>query len=76
MDVHMPDMSGQDAAMRLRLSIGPNRWTPVIAVTGAVEEADIKACLAAGMNDWVAKPIDAGQLYAALERQLEGRDAA
>jgi len=75
MDVHMPDMSGTEAAMRLRLAIGPNRRTPVIAVTGAVEPRDIEACLAAGMNDWVAKPIDAGQLYNALARQLEAADA-
>jgi len=75
MDVHMPDMSGQEATMRLRLAVGPNRRTPVIAVTGATEESDIQACLAAGMNDWVAKPIDAGQLYNALGRQLEGGEA-
>jgi signal transduction histidine kinase/CheY-like chemotaxis protein len=72
MDVHMPDMSGKEATMRLRLAAGPNRRTPVIAVTGATAESDIQACLAAGMNDWVAKPIDAGQLYTALARQLEG----
>ena len=75
MDVHMPDMSGQEAVMRLRLAVGPNRRTPVIAVTGATEASDIQACLAAGMNDWVAKPIDAGQLYNALARQLEGSEA-
>ncbi len=78
MDVHMPDMSGPEAVMRLRLAAGPNRQVPVIAVTGATEESDIQACLAAGMTDWVAKPIDAGQLYDALARQLEsaGTDAA
>lgn len=78
MDMHMPDMSGPEAVMRLRLAIGPNRRTPVIAVTGATEDKDVKACLAAGMNDWVAKPIDAGQLYNALARQLEaaGADSA
>ena len=71
MDVHMPDMSGPEAVKRLRLAIGPNRRTPVIAVTGATEESDIRACLAAGMDDWVAKPIAAGRLYNALARQLE-----
>jgi len=78
MDMHMPDMSGPEAVMRLRLAMGPNRQVPVIAVTGATRENDIEACLAAGMNDWVAKPIDAGQLYNALARQLEGglRDTA
>jgi signal transduction histidine kinase/ActR/RegA family two-component response regulator len=74
MDVHMPDMSGRDAVMRLRLAFGPNRHVPVIAVTGATEQQDVDACLAAGMNDWVAKPIDAGQLYNALARQLGEAD--
>ncbi len=76
MDVHMPDMSGPDTVMRLRLALGPNRHVPVIAVTGATEPADVQTCLAAGMNDWVAKPIDAGQLYNALARQLGEDEAA
>jgi signal transduction histidine kinase/CheY-like chemotaxis protein len=75
MDVHMPDMTGPEAVMRLRLNLGPNRQVPVIAVTGATEPADVQTCLASGMNDWVAKPIDAGQLYNALARQL-GEDGA
>ena len=70
MDVHMPDMSGHDVARMLRAKPGRNQMTPVIAVTGGVSEDDVAACLAAGMNDWVAKPIDAGKLYNALGRQL------
>ena len=70
MDVNMPDMGGREAVERLRAQAGCNRATPVIAVTGATEASDVHACLKAGMNDWVAKPIDAGQLYNALARQL------
>ncbi len=70
MDVQMPDMDGREAVRRLRVGGGPNQATPVIAVTGATEASDVQACLAAGMTDWVAKPIDAGQLYNALARQL------
>ena len=70
MDVHMPDMSGHDVARVLRAQSGPNQTTPIIAVTGGVSEEDVAACLAAGMSDWVAKPIDAGKLYNALGRQL------
>jgi signal transduction histidine kinase/CheY-like chemotaxis protein len=77
MDVHMPDMTGREAVARLRQEAGPNRSTPVIAVTGATEPADVQACLACGMNDWVAKPVDAAQLYNALARQLgQGEDEA
>ena len=70
MDVHMPDMSGHDVARVLRAQPGFNQITPIIAVTGGVSDDDVAACLAAGMNDWVAKPIDAGKLYDALGRQL------
>lgn len=75
MDVHMPELDGHETTRRLRAGGGPNASTPVIAVTGATEPADVQACLAAGMSDWVSKPIDAGQLYNALARQL-GEDEA
>ena len=71
MDVHMPDMNGQEVTRRLRATPGPNQTTPVVAVTGSTSEGDVANCLAAGMSDWVAKPIDAGELYAAIERQLD-----
>lgn len=74
MDVNMPDMNGRDAVRSLRASEGANRATPVIAVTGDTAPGDVQRCLEAGMNDWVAKPIDAGQLYNALARQL-GQEA-
>ena len=70
MDVHMPDMSGHDVARMLRAEAGLNQATPIIAVTGGVSDEDVAACIAAGMSDWVAKPIDAGKLYNALGRQL------
>lgn len=70
MDVHMPEMDGLEATQRLRRMPGPNQSTPVVAVTGATSDADIRACKDAGMSDWVAKPIDAGQLYNAVARQL------
>lgn len=75
MDVHMPQMDGREATRRLRRATGPNQATPVIAVTGSVSEDDIAACLAAGMSDWVAKPIEASELFAALERSLAVRDS-
>lgn len=72
MDVNMPDMNGRDAVRSLRSTDGVNRATPVIAVTGDTAPGDVQRCLEAGMNDWVAKPIDAGQLYNALARQIGG----
>lgn len=68
MDVNMPEMTGPQTVRRLRRAAGPNQFTPVIAVTGAVDERTLDECLASGMNDWIAKPIDVGQLYAAMGR--------
>lgn len=76
MDVHMPGLGGREATKRLRSEAGPNRNTPVIAVTGAVEQSDIDACAKAGMTGWVAKPIGAQELYAEISRQLSASGAA
>ncbi|MDB5468771.1 MAG: hybrid sensor histidine kinase/response regulator, partial [Caulobacter sp.] len=73
MDVYMPDMDGREATRRLRAVAGPNRSTPVIAVTASATAKDWEACLAAGMTGHVAKPIDPAALYAALEQALAGQ---
>jgi signal transduction histidine kinase/ActR/RegA family two-component response regulator len=70
LDVHMADLGGVEVARRLRGQAGPNRATPIIAVTGAIEEGDKALYLAVGMNDCVAKPIEIAELYAALQRVL------
>lgn len=71
MDCHMPGMDGFTVTRELRRRSGPNQHVPVIAVTGAGEASQIAACLEAGMNDHVLKPIDAGELIAAMSRALE-----
>lgn len=71
MDCHMPGMDGFTVTRELRRRSGPNQRTPVIAVTGAGEASQIAACLDAGMNDHVLKPLDAGQLISAMERALD-----
>lgn len=71
MDCHMPGMDGFTATRELRRRPGPNQHTPIIAVTGAGEASQIAACLEAGMNDHVLKPLDAGQLISAMERALD-----
>jgi len=76
MDVTMDGMDGMQTCRRLRSDAGPNRLTPVLAVTGRTEAADVEACLAAGMNGWVAKPIEARQLYEAVERVLSEPEPA
>jgi signal transduction histidine kinase/ActR/RegA family two-component response regulator len=73
MDVYMPGMDGRDATRTLRAGLGLNRSTPVIAVTASATSKDWEACLAAGMNAHVAKPIDPLELYAALVEVLQPR---
>jgi len=72
MDVHMPLMDGLEATRRLRLD---QRYAklPVIALTAAAMAEEKAACMEAGMDDFVAKPVDAEQLFATLLRWLPNR---
>lgn len=65
MDVQMPDIDGLEATRRIRLE---PRWAtlPIIAMTANASDEDRRACLAAGMNEHVGKPIDLEQLVATL----------
>lgn len=72
MDVYMPGMDGREATRHLRATSGPNRDTPVIAITASATPKDWDACLAAGMNGYVGKPIEPSQLYAVLEAVVSG----
>ena len=75
MDCLMPGMDGLQTTRELRATPGPNRDTPVIAVTGAADADQAAACLAAGMNSHVSKPIDPAELIAAMIRLQDPEDA-
>jgi len=66
MDLQMPVMDGLEATRRLRRSNGINAGIPVIALTANVMAAHRRACLEAGMNGHVSKPIDARMLLATV----------
>ena len=71
MDLHMPVMDGLEATRRLRAAQPAGaRALPVLAMTASALGEDREACLAAGMNDHLAKPVQAGALYAMLWRWL------
>jgi signal transduction histidine kinase/DNA-binding response OmpR family regulator len=68
MDLHMPGMDGLEAARRIRANeaeIGMSR-TPILALTANASAEDREACLAAGMDGFLVKPLDRERLAAAL----------
>jgi CheY-like chemotaxis protein len=72
MDVQMPEMDGLEATRRMRAR--PNLANlPILAMTANAFGEDREACLAAGMNDHVAKPVDPERLYSTLLRWLPKR---
>jgi PAS domain S-box-containing protein len=66
MDVQMPEMDGIEATKRIRAMAGPVARIPIIAMTANAMKGDRERLLAAGMNDYVSKPIDKGQLFLAI----------
>ncbi len=73
MDVQMPDIDGYEATRRIRAN--PRFSTlPIIAITANASAADRQACLQAGMNGHVGKPIDIEHLVSVLRAQLDGKE--
>lgn len=70
MDLEMPVMDGLAATRALRSADTPEpaRSVPIIALTAYVSRDDMSACLEAGMNGYLAKPVDKDALYDALTR--------
>ena len=70
MDMRMPEMDGLEATRAIRRRDGPSRLAPIVAMTANAFPEDIAACQAAGMTDFVAKPVSKERLVEAVLRAL------
>ncbi len=70
MDIQMPEMDGIEAARRIRALPGPKRDVAVIALTAGATKDEKEKCMAAGMNDFLTKPVNSENLRRTLEKYL------
>ena len=71
MDIHMPVMDGIELTEKLRsMDRIDSRIIPVIAITSNAYDEDRQTAIDAGMNDYIAKPVDREQLYKVLWRAV------
>ncbi len=68
MDVQMPEMDGLEATRRIRLEGTPWQQPRIIAMTANAMKGDKEACLEAGMDDYISKPVRVDELIAVLSK--------
>jgi len=76
MDCQMPEVDGFEATALIRKMDGRSAHTPIVAMTANAMQGDRERCLAAGMDDYVAKPVHPKDLQAVLETWLGNASTA
>ena len=74
MDCQLPGIDGLEATRRIRARL-KGRPLPIVALTASVTPEDRADCLAAGMDDFLAKPVRRAELHACLKKWLKPRSA-
>ena len=75
MDVQMPEMDGMEATRRIVSGARPGGRPRIVAMTANAMQGDREDCIAAGMDDYVTKPIRPERLAEALEQTTARKDA-
>lgn len=76
MDVLMPELDGLDATRRIRERLPKDRQPRIIAMTANALSGDRERCLAAGMDDYISKPVQLEELAKVIQRQRRMGDPA
>jgi CheY-like chemotaxis protein len=69
MDIHMPEVDGLEATRRIRTDEALYK-TPIVAITALAMPGDREKCLAAGVDDYLTKPVSLKQLTSVIENLL------
>ena len=71
MDLQMPEMDGLEASREIRRRLPANRQPKIVALTANAMQGDRELCIAAGMDDYVSKPVKIHEIAAAIRRQFQ-----